>query len=204
MAAPKTSKKRLAAEEVVTDKNITGLAALKKEFKSGKMPERKLVALKNKLLQVYKSNLHSEEEGELMEAVLIRERARNTITMPDSYALNLIEQDRCEEECEVKIENPPQVHHLVKGLKCKHFFDSDSDRYIVYVPRSVPPEHQMTRDLVLREQRGHFADESEYPKEKILWHRLSLTAKEFNAWFDVVNDSILEKSEQKTEEEYKF
>jgi hypothetical protein len=204
MAAPKASKKRALIEEVIQDKNITGLAALKKEFKSGKMPERKLVALKNKLIQVYKSNLHSEEEGELMEAVLIRERARATITMPDSYILHAIEQERCEEECEVKIENPPQVHHLTKGLRCKHLFDSDADRFIVYVPRIVPPEHQMTRDLVLKEQRGHFADESAYPKEKVLWHRLSLTPKEFAAWFDVINESILDEAKEVKEEEYKF
>jgi hypothetical protein len=203
MAATKSTKRKMPAEEVIEDKNIVGLAALKKEFKSGKMPERKLIALRNKLLEVHKVSLHSEEEGDLMEAILVRERARSTITMPDAYVLHAIEQERCEEECEVKIENPPQVHHLSKGLKCKFFFHSDDDRYIVYVPRTVLPEHQMSRELILKEQRGHFADESAYPKEKILWHRLSLTQKEFNAWFDILNDSILSE-EQPKEEEYKF
>lgn len=202
MARP-SKKKALLDEKPIKEENIKGIAALKREFQTGKMPERKLIALRTKLIDLFNKSLSSEDEAEFMEQVLIRDRARHVIAAPDAYVLHKIESDRCEMKCVVIAEAPPQVHHLSKGLECKYFYDSDDDRHIVYVPRTVPPEHQMTRDLVLKEQRGHFPSEEEYPKAKILWHRLSLVKKEFDAWFSIVDEDILTNTPT-VEMEYKF
>lgn len=181
--------------------NIPNLAALSKEFQKNEMEPRKLVALRGRLIELFKGKKITGDEQKLMEMILKRERLKGVIADANLEIINRLEMERCEETCIVRTDDVPRVHHLFRDQICKFYKDNDNERYVVFVERKIPTEWQMTRDLVLKEQRGHFADESEYPKEKTLIHRLNLKEKEFKAWFDF-NEDLL--SETKKEEEYTF
>lgn len=182
--------------------NIENLASLAKEFETNRMEPRKVVALRSKLIELFKSEKITEQEQKLMETILKRERLKGVISDANLEVINRIEMDRCTDKCRVKSDDVPRVHYLVKDMICKYFKDNENDRFVVFVERVIPPEWQMTRDLVLKEQRGHFADESAYPKEKTLVRRLYLKEAEFKAWFDFEEDLLSEKPA--IEEEYTF
>lgn len=184
--------------------NIEGLGELQREFVSGKMVEKKAIALRRKLVELFISGMATTPESALMEVILKRERTKGVITDHDNYLLNQIENDRCADSCVVKTQFPPHVHHMVTGMVCKFSLDADTNKYTVYIPRIVPTEHQMTRELILREQRGHFPAEDEYPKPKTLIHRIIVNEKEFNGWFETLEDDILNKTSSKKEEVYTF
>lgn len=186
-----------------TKNNIENLASLKKEFERGQMLPRKAIMLKARLIELFKMKTITEEEQVLMETIFKREMVKGQIAENDLEFYNRIEMERCEDRCIVKTDSTPRTHHLVKDMVCRYYLDIDADRYVVFVERKILPEWQMTRDLVLKEQRGHFADESEYPKIKFLIHRLNLTQKEFDAWFDFEED-LLNETVSTTEQIYKF
>jgi hypothetical protein len=210
MARPK---KVVDSEESKSQEgNIPGLEALAVELQKGKMPEKKLIALRVKLVSLYKEGKITEEEQELMEAILRKERNLARILPSDQYLLNTIESERCEDTCIVKTDDVPQVHHLKKDLECKFYYDPEYNdgkgkkdsigRYYVYVPRTVPTEHQLSIATVRKELKGHPTDASEYPEPKILLKRLSLKQTEFERWFDVPDAEILKPVQ--AEPEYKF
>lgn len=187
-----------------TQGTIANLDDLRKEFLSGKMPEKKHIALRVKLISLFKEKKISEDEQKLMETILKKERIRNTILTSDDYMLNAIESARLDTKCIVKTDDVPQVHHLKKDLVCPYYQDFDNERFIVYVPIEVPPEHQLSREIVLKEMRGHPVAEHEYPKTKILIHRLNLKQKEFDKWFEIIEEDILNTPSKATEEVYTF
>lgn len=211
MAKPQKVKNLEDATEV-KEGNVKDLELLAKEFKSNKMPERKLVALRAKLTGLFLENVITEEEQELMESILRRERNLARISSRDNYLLNSIEAKRCDNICIVKTDDAPQVHHLSKDLECKFEFDPEYNdgknradsvgRFYVYVPRIVPTRHQLTVATVERELRGHPVGPEEYPTPKTLIHRLSLKRGEFNKWFDVQDETILDAAP--VEPEYRF
>jgi hypothetical protein len=181
--------------------NIEGLDLLAKEYRSGKMPERKLVALRIKLMGLYTEGVITDSEQELMEAILRKERNLSRILSRDEYLLNTIESERCEEVAVVKTDDAPTVHHLHKGLECRFRYDPEYNdgkqrpdslgRYYVYVPRVVPPEHQLSVATVRKENLGHPTSPDDYPPPRILIHRLVLKTQEFKAWFEVEDETLL-------------
>lgn len=193
-----------AETPVAVKSNIEGLADLQKEYVTGRMVEKKIIALRRKLVELFLAKKITPDEQALMEIILGRDRVKGSMSSHDEYLLNKIESDRCEERCIVKTQSPPQVHHMVFGMECRFSRDVVNNKFSVYIPRVVPPEHQMTRELLLKEARGHFASEDEYPKPKILTHRIIITEKEFGKWFDVIEDDILTRPEPKREESYTF
>lgn len=206
------AKKKTEGEE--TKGNFQNFEALALEFKKGKMPERKLIALRKKLVSHYKDSSITEEEQALMESILRKERLQRKITSADKYLLNAIESERCEEVAMVKTSDVPSVLHLKKDLECRFRFDEDYDdgknkpdsvgRYHVYVPRTIPTRHQLKVSTVLKEGLGHPTDDSEYPKDKIVIHHIILKVKEFNKWFDVQDPSILDGDAQQAQDEKEF
>ena len=68
-----------------TQGTIANLDDLRKEFLSGKMPEKKHIALRVKLISLFKEKKISEDEQKLMETILKKERIRNTILTSDDY-----------------------------------------------------------------------------------------------------------------------
>ena len=180
--------------------NINDLPLLRKEFERGQMQTRKLTALKAKLIELYMGEKQSANEFELMLMILKRDRLKGQLNDAHMELLNGIDIKKCEETCFVKVDNAPRVHHLSKDQVCRFYKDNDTDRFVVFVEIKVPPSHQMTYDLLMKEARGHFPSEDMYPKERIRLHRLDLTAKEFHAWFQINSDDILaaEKPEEYT------
>jgi hypothetical protein len=192
--------------------NIKDLELLAKEFKSNKMPERKLIALRVKLVGLFLEGKTTDDEQELMEAILRKERNQARINSRDNYLLNKIESERCQDSCIVKTDDVPAVHHLKKDLECKYYHDPDYNdgknradsigRYHVYVPREVPTRHQLKNRTVEREILGHPVDPGEYPEPKTLIHKLVLKSSEFNKWFEIIDENILEAAQ--TEPAYTF
>lgn len=205
MARPKKN-----AEEGEVKANIEGLEALTVEFRKARMPERKLNALRTKLVSLFKQDIITSDEQELMEAILRKDRIKGQIQGEHDHILNGIEIERTEGECIVKTDDVPTVHHLKKHMKCRYVFDPEFNngkgrkdsigRYYVYVPRVIPVTHQLTEDIVRREERGHPIAREEYPEPKTRIHRVSLSVPEFSRWFEVEDDEVLKPKE----EEYKF
>lgn len=194
----------MSKQKVEAKANIAGLADLAKEYATGKMVEKKAIALRVRLIQLFKEGIATPEEFALMETILKRERNRGAISSRDNYMLNEIENGRCEARCVVKTDNPPQVHHLFKGLECKYKQDAETERFHVYVPRVIPVEHQMTREILMKEERGHFPAEEFYPKPKTVIHKLTLKPKEFDSWFEMIDEDILAVDSSAKEEVYTF
>lgn len=196
------AKKIAKAEGEEVKNTIPELDALKKEYMRAAMPERKLLALRTKLVSLHLEEKVTEEELAFMELILKRDAANGKIADTHYEVLNRLEMSRCEDECIVKTNDAPAVHYLHKDQVCKFTIETDDkgiSRFAVYVERKIPPEFQMTRDLIKKEERGHFADESEYPKERTLIHKLSLKKKEFDAWFDIVEDELARPIKQEIE-----
>lgn len=186
------------AKKEETKGNIEGLQALKKEFERGQMAPRKLTALRAKLVELHTAKKDTDEEQSLLVMILKRDRLKGSISDFNTELLNRIEIKKADEQAYVKVDNAPVVHFLSKDQKVKFFKDNDKDRFVVFVERKIPPSHQMTEELLLKEMRGHFASPDEYPKERILLHRLDLTVKEFNAWFQVIDDNDLKPELEET------
>lgn len=220
---PRGRKPKAEVEEVKP--NIENLAALAAEFvqgtrdKMGKkipMPERKLIALRVKLISLFNEGIITPDEQALMERILKKDRSIGRIASADEYLLNSIEASRLTGTCIVKSDDTPQVHHLYKGLECKFYYDDayndnkgkpDSiGRYFVYVPREVPTRHQLKISTVMKENLGHPTDPSEYPLPRTLIHRIGLKEKEFERWFEVEDAGILDSGlvGEEQEEEYQF
>ena len=176
--------------EVIADGNIKNLAMLKAEFVRGIMIPRKLVVLKNRLIELYHSKEITISEQDLMELILRRERGQGKIEEIYEEQLNVIEQSRCEDLCRVKTADAPRVHYLTLDQVCKFEHDADTNRYYIYVDIVVPPEWQMSRETVLKENRGHPTTADDYKPARIRVKRLNLTPKEFNAWFDIESDLL--------------
>lgn len=190
------------AKTEITKDTIPDLQELRREFERAQMPLRKVMALKTKLVELHLADKQSKAEKELMMIILKRDRLKGSLTDYNSELLNRIEVQGCEEKAVVKVDNAPRVHFLTKDLVCPYFKDNDKDRFVVFVERKIPPEWQMSIDLLMKEARGHFAPEDQYPKERTLLHRLDLTDREFHAWFDPQDSDILKAT--KTEETYTF
>lgn len=188
--------------KVETKDNIADLGDLRKEFERAQMPLRKVMALKHKLIELHLADKQTKPEKDLMLTILKRDRLKGSLTDYHSEILNRIEVLTCEEKAVVKVDNAPRVHFLSKDLVCPYYKDNDKDRFVVFVERKIPTEWQMTVDLLMKEARGHFAPEDQYPKERTLLHRLDLTDREFNAWFDIMDLDILKAT--KTDETYTF
>jgi hypothetical protein len=221
MARPKKIQAEEGQETEAPKNNIENLEALKEEFLRGnlvkgkrvQMPERKLIALREKLVSLFKTQKSTPAEQELMEAILRRDRDRGSILTSNEYLLNGIENERCETFCIVKTDDTPPVHHLSKHLRCGFIYDPEFNdkknkpdsigRYYVYVPVTVPTLHQLKNSTVLKENRGHTPDPSEYPEPYVKIHRIGFKEREFNAYFEEEED-VLGADDEGEEEEFKF
>lgn len=181
---------------------IKDLEALREEYIEGEMPDRKVSALRVRLIELYLGKEATKDELSLMETMLLRDRRQGQLSYANEEILNRIEMDRCDKVCVVHAEHPPQVHYLSKDLECKYRHDHAEGRYAVYVPRTIKPAWQYDLELAEKIVEKRPVDESEYPKTKILIHRLYLTKKEFDAWFVKIEDEL--KPKKKAEEVYTF
>lgn len=200
-------------EEVKTS-NIANLESLANEFKKGLMGDKKRIALRVKLIGLFKEGIITEDEQSLMEFILTFERGRGIINSRDEEILNGIEAALLEDLCEVKSDDAPVVHHLKKGMVCKFKYDPlfndnrnkpDSiGRYFVYIPRVIPSQHQYSYEAALKLAHNQPVPDEMVPKARIKLLRVAFKKREFQQWFDVQDDSILNEAPKKIEEEYTF
>lgn len=192
--------------EAKKDFNIENLESLQKEFVTNKMIPRKAEMLKIRLVELWTMKTLFPKEEILLELILKRERAKGNISDAHVEVLNRIEVKKCTEVARCKTADAPQVLYVKKDQLCKFFrqepIGAELLRFVVFVERDIPPEFQMTRELLLKEERGHHAAESEYPVSKQLLHRLELNEGWFNATFNIEEDLLSETI--KEEESYKF
>lgn len=216
---PKRGRKP-AAEEKKPNIDPEKLAALRNEYVNGKrdekgkkvqMPERKLIALRGELVKWYNAGIATEAEQDFMELILRKDRKLGKIFSAHEYLINKIEHDRCEMRCVVKSADVPLVHHMHSGLECKFEYDPEYDdgkakpdsigRYYVYVPRTVPTRHQLSNRTVEKEILGHPTSPEEYPKDRVLIHRVALKEREFEAWLEIVKADPLDDDSAGSEDE---
>lgn len=202
MATPQKAVTAVTPPLKAVSSSIENLDSLSREFRKGMLP-RKLVMLKARLVELYSKNKINKEEKDLLTLILKKERSRGA-TPEGSYevqVINQIEKALCTDKC-LAISDGPPTHLITNGKEYSYYQDFEADRYVVYIDHLIKPEWQMTRELVVKEARGHFADESEYPKERWDIKRISINEKEFKGWFEHVEDLLSESKDG--EEEYTF
>lgn len=202
------AKKKIEA----TPGNIENLSALEKEYKTGKMISRKAIVLKQRLKELWDAGKITEAELDLFRYIMKRELLKGTISDLYLQVINKIESEECELSCVAKDIPSESVMYITKGDTYKYFVEDEQDpdrlekgiqfKYTIFVKRYIKPEFQLTRELVLKEDRGHHINENEWPKEKVLLHRLTLNEKWFEKYFDTDKDILTTESEK--EEVYNF
>jgi len=198
------AKAKKTEETTETNGNIEGLGLLLKEYRTNKMPERKLIALRTKLVSLFVVGKSTEKEKEFMEIILKADRKLGKISDRNLFVLNKKEYDELElERCIVKVDNPPAVHHLIKDLECKYYHDHENLKVIVYVPQSIPAMFQMTNEAAFRLTNGLSPKDGDFPEAKTIIHRIALNQNEFDAWFDLMEDDLTAIDGEK-EEQYTF
>ena len=203
--AKKVSRKKTEGDETP---NFQNLEVLKAEFKSKKMPDPKLKALKRKLVGHFNDGSITDDEQEFMEEILKKGNLLRTLTSSEKYLFNALEYDRCEGIAVVKSDDVPVVLHLRKDLACRFNYDEYFDdgkgkpdslgRYHVYVPRTIAPRHQLDYAAAVKLAEKQPLAPGEEPASKVVIHHIILKEKEFKKWFEVQNPDILT-SEQKEE-----
>ena len=192
------SKNEVKIAKLEKVEGIKNLPELKKEYLRGLMPPRKVIAFKEKLMSLYKSKEGSVAEAEMLETMLRKIRKTGNQIDPyydrDTQIINWIERNKCTTRCTCVQDSLSGALFLTLGRTYFYKEDEDGERFTVYIEYDVPPEHQMTRELVLREQRGHFAAEGEYPKTRTDIRVLNIDAKRFNFMFEIEEDLLATKN----------
>lgn len=192
---------KASVEKVEVKPSIENLAGLKKEFLRSEMNPRKSTMLKLRLVELHTAGSIHPEELELMELIFKRERSQGKIEENHLERLCRLERDRCTDTCIVKTADAPSVHKLHKDQVCKMYIDHDNGRYVVFVDDVIPTEHQLTREIVIKQERGHPVPPEAYPPPRVIVRRLNLKKKEFDQWFEI-EENLLKPIE--TEESYSF
>jgi hypothetical protein len=192
--------------------NLKDYAALNLEVIKGKMPERKKVALMNKLKGLHAQKSLDDKEQQLFRMLLTTDRARGVLKDGDTFSLNEIEYNECELECYVKSKDIPAVYGIKYDTKCKYKHDTElgrlgvghgKGRYVVYVPVIIPQEAQFNHKQALDKIEGREIDYSKVPPEKTIIKRFAFAEKEFNLWFGYDDEELLGNT-SKDQAEYEF
>lgn len=209
MAVKKPAK--IEGEEVKN--NIENLGAHAKEFATGKMDPKKAMMLKFKLVSLWIAKSISEDELSLLETILSRELKRAQIEDKHLEILNRIEAAQCTEKARCKVDDAPRVFHVLKDQVCsfkredqpnlKKVEGGSEYQYTIFVEKTIPANFQMTKELLLREERGHHSAEEDYPKDRILLHRLILDDLWFERIFEIEED-LLGETKPENDSEYVF
>ena len=122
-----------------------------------------------------------------------RERSKGTIDEYSLERLSRIEMAKCTDSCRVKADDASlRLFHLQPGQVCKYRIDDDSGRYYVYFNKTIKSMDQISKEIRLREERGHFPDPDSYPKDRLDAQQRSFNEKEFLHLFEVEDENALE------------
>lgn len=202
MATKKTEKSNDEKSEVKF--NIAEIIALAKEYRTGQMPDRKSIVLKNKLVELYGDSKVTmfKPESELLELMLYHDKKRGVISNAHAEVLNRIEMATAEDVCFVHAEYTPMALYLEKGKECKFKFDPMDKRYEVFVPVVMQSDMQYSMELARKLEQKLPVSADEYPKQKTRIHKLELSENEFKAWLTPIEDEL--KASKVEEEVYQF
>lgn len=200
------SKKKYTPDNGVSSANLPQFQFLEKEIKTMTMPERKRLALLNKLVSLYYDKKEDARELKLLREILEQDLFKGTISSANLYLLNSMDNNDCDQICTVKTDNAPAVLNLKKSTICKYKFDpklgSDrAGRYVIFVPVTVEGKNQLTLDQALRQSRGLELALEEVPKDKVIYKRVTATQREFNNWFSFDDEVALNSTPK---EDYTF
>lgn len=208
MAIKKPAK--IEGEEVKN--NIENLDAHAREFATNKMDPKKAMMLKLKLVSLWIAKTATDAELSLLETILSRELKRAQIEDKHLEVLNRIESAQCTEKARCKVDDAPRVFHVLKDQVCNFKREDQPNlkkqqagsvyQFTIFIEKTIPAEFQMSKELLLKEERGHHASEESYPKDRIIIHRLVLDDLWFFKIFDVEEDLL--GSSESTEAEYVF
>lgn len=212
MTLQPTQKKTKPVVQKTESTNLKEYASLFTEVNKGIMPDRKKVALLNKLLELHKSDSLDDKEILLFKTLLSSERAKGTLSMAHTFILNKFEYDECELECYVRTKDAPPVYGLVYNTKCKYKFDAtlgnakknvSVGRYVVYIPKEVPQEFQLNHKQALDKIEGREVDFNKVPRSYVQIHRKAFTQAEFEKYFGHDDEELIGNT-QKDKAEYNF
>ena len=192
------------SEKATKKEGIEGIAGLQKEFTSGKMPERKRVALREALIRLYKAKTCPKKEEEVLFQILKSERHKRKISSNDETLLANHEAGKLETTAIVKSSDTPPVLFMRKESICKYEYDPDMEKYVVYVPITVAPEEQLTMSVRRKMDAGHPVKEDELKPEYVYYRRNILNPKEFALWLEPQEEVDLTALDEPKAEEYSF
>ncbi|MBF31891.1 MAG: hypothetical protein CL529_12040 [Aequorivita sp.] len=139
-----------------------------------------------KAIKVFKVEVLKDKDVETYRKLLTWERQRLLISVPDEYALNKMEADTLEENCEC-YNAPPSGLRCHLGGKYKHvsYFDEarQKEMFVTYIPVTIEPEAQIGKKLEWKMKQGFMPEMKDYPEAKILWKRRVLVEQEWNRFF---------------------
>jgi hypothetical protein len=120
--------------------------------------------------------------------VLTWERDNQLLKIEDEYALNAKEEKECNEECECVAKlNAGGRYTLGTRYKYRKYFDESRNKtvYVMYVPRIVESNEQITRDIERKLEIGYLAKdlEQDYPEPKRYVRKDQLVDNEWKRYF---------------------
>lgn len=139
-----------------------------------------------KAIKILKTDVLKDEDIETYRKLLTWERQRRLISVPDEYALNKMEAETLEENCEC-YNAPPSGLRCSLGGKYKHtsYFDEarQKEMYMTYIPVVIAPESQIGEKLSWKMSQGFMPEMSDYPSAKTVWKRRVLVDSEWHKYF---------------------
>lgn len=175
------------------------------------MPERKKIALMNKLTTLFKEEIIDEKELKMFRFMLTQDRSRGTLNSAHNAILNELEYNECTLECYVRSKEMPPVYGLSFDTKCRYKYDPDAGRqdvghgkgrYFVYAPVTVPQDAQLTHKQALDKIEGREIDYSKVPDERVFYKRIAFAKVEFEKWFGYDDEELIGNAD--TTETYEF
>lgn len=176
-------------------------AALIKPRKNKQKPDQSLVQMSEaklrsmeKVKRELTDGLRKNQDNESLKRLWTWERSRKIINTANEFALNAMEEEELEEECQcvVRLHAAYRAEVGVFYKYKKEYSENHNgseeghDVYTFYVPEVKTPEDQVTKELSRKLSQGFHPEASDYLPEKTIVHRWQLVDTEFNKYFKVV------------------
>jgi hypothetical protein len=131
----------------------------------------------------------SEDTGALVKFLKF-ERSHQRITKADAYLLNSIERHDADQRCHQVNKISASGTHTSLGAEYDFYtyFDDTRvmDMYVIFVPKIIPPEFQIGKELAWKMSNGFLPEQKDFEKEKTLWHRLVMKETEFKKYYEIL------------------
>ena len=141
----------------------------------------------DQLRQILKTKIKDDEDK--VRELLVYERSRHLINVPDTYYLNFLEQKEIKEfaTCYRKLPAGAFFEEVGKSYPFKNYFDEskECEVFVFFIDRTISPQEQISKELAWKISQGFMPNENDYAQPKIVWNRFSLVEKEFKKYFRI-------------------